>query len=254
MNRLATLVLTVMVGHAAIAEATISFDVSGLGRAASTAEIALTYSAIDDESALMTIQLTNNSAVGGRLVGFAFNLPAFGGTFATIAGATDGSNPVALTEPAGWALPEGSGTNESGWLARYDLNGIKTPRRAGDFDFGVLNTDNPKSFLSGGVGNGPVILNLGGDNDATTFSLTISGTGLSSISDTDFETLFYDELSVGGDQLNFAVRFVGFRRIGRPGRGGTITASTPMPPAVILCAMGLLSAGLLRKRLVPNRG
>lgn len=252
MKRLALLTLMAMLCRAAAAEATISFNVDGLGRAATTAEIDLTYSAIDGESALMTIQVTNSSEVGSRLTGFAFNLPSFGGAFTTIAGVADGSSPVALAQPAGWALPEGSGTSESGWFAMYDLNGIKTPSRGGDFDFGILNNNNPNAFLTGGVGNGPVILNQGEDHDATTFSLTISGTGLNSISNTDFEALFFDELSDGSDQLNFAVLFEGFRRLGRPGKDGLITASTPVPPAVILCAMGLLSAGMFLKRLAPN--
>ncbi len=224
------------------AQATISFGVTGLAGTGVTADVSFTYTAAGDGlSGTITVFLENTAALG-RISGFGFNAPTIGGaTLATIAGSDPtppGDDVQALTS----ATPEGSAVNEAGWYGLFEYEGIKTPNAAGDFDFGIMNASNPNSFITDGVGSGPRINNDSDAADSTTFTLAVAGTGLDLISETDWMNTLSSGVTPG---YNFGVRFQG---IGEESDLATTTTEVPLPPAVLLGAMGLGMFGVVRRR------
>lgn len=213
-----------------------TFDVSGLGNSDVTANIMFGYSVNNDTSGTITISIENttlNSGVTANafISAFAFNVPDSGFTITSIAGDMDDlitQAVTALTSP-----------NESGWYARYDGDNISTPNSAGDFDIGVMNSDNINAFITDGVGGSSTIL-IG---ETMTFTLDVSGSDLLSLTDIDFLNL----LSVGGHAgaFYFAVRFKGLG----PNDDSDLAITTvpiPLPGAGLLCTLGLCSIGAAR--------
>jgi len=144
------------------------------------------------------------------------------------------------------AIPEGSAVNEAGWYGLFEYEGIKTPNAAGDFDFGVMNASNPSSFITDGVGSGPRILNDSDAADSTTFTFVVTGTGLNLISEADWMNTLSTGVTPG---YNFGVRFQGIDgSIGSDLATTTTTTEVPLPPAVLLGAMGLGLFGAVRRR------
>ena len=244
------LLLTLMAASPAFA--TIGFDVSGLAGSGVTGHVDFTYTSSSATTALLTITIENTTAVGGRISGFAFNVPTIGGaTISTIGGLAAADLPAAIAPTPSSAIPENSATNEAGWYAKFEYEEIKTPNAAGDFDFGVMNANSKNSFITDGVGSGPRILNDDNSNDSTTFTFAISGTGLQSMSDADFEEAFMNELSSGtGGDYAFGVRYQGI-----PGNQSSDLATpgtpdvnpVPVPGAAVMGLFGLALAGGYRR-------
>jgi len=240
---LATAVIAFM-GYASAANATINFGVQGLTTNA-TADVSFSYSSLGDTSAILTIGIENTSAVGGRIVAFAFNIPASMSVTA-IGGAGVGVNPVELASLSAAVVPEIGGT-QNGWYGFMEPDDINAPNGAGDFDYGVMNSPFKEQFITDGIGDGPRILNDDNGNDSTTFIMLVTGTGLDDLTNLGFEHLFLDELSVDGSAgaFNFGVRFQGLRQ---PPNGRDL-AVVPVPGAAALGFLGLGLAGWVRRRM-----
>jgi len=223
---------------AAAAEAD-TFGVSGLAGTGVTAQVTFNYSAIDATSGTIAISIENTtpdsgSTEGARISAFAFNTPS-GFTITSIGGDVDDAGAQAAT-----ALVA---PNESGWHARYDGDNIDTPNAAGDFDFGVMNSDNVQAFITDGVGSSVFII----PGETTSFELAVVGTGLSSLTTADF----LNALSVNGTagQFSFGVRFQG---IGPQGLSDLAvpgdTPPIPLPASAVLGLLGLGGVGAVRRR------
>lgn len=224
---------------AAVSTQAATFDVGGLAGTGVTANVMFGYSADTATTGIITISITNTtidsgSTAGAFITAFAFNVPTSGFTITSIASDVDdpdGSQVVtALISP-----------NESGWYARYDGNNISTPNTAGDFDFGVMNSNSVNAFITDGTGGSSKIL-IG---NTTTFTLAVAGSGLTGMTESDFLSL----LSVGGNAgaFNFAVRFQGIG-LNDDSDLAVTTRPVPLPGAVVLCAFGLCGVGAARSR------
>lgn len=234
------------------ASAAIVFDVHGLAGTGVTGQVTFAYSGITNTTGTLNITIENTSAVGGRITGFAFNVPTVTGvSFLSFGGGLQNGGVVGIGSPNGSAIPENSSFNESGWFTRWSPNGIKSPNAAGDFDVGVLNSNNANSFITGGTGAGPRITNLSDGNDSTAFTLNLVGTGLQSMSNADFEQAFMSELSTDAGFYSFGVRYqaIGSNDLSDFAVPVTTTNPVPVPGAALLAAVGLGFAGLVgRKR------
>ncbi len=227
---------------AAPAKAAISFGVTGLAGTGATADVSLSYQSLSATAAQLTISITNTTAaaIGGRITAWGFNVPSVAGvTMTSIGGDAHGGAVTALPSP-----------NQSGWFAKYELGGIKTPNGAGDFDYGVMNASASDAFITDGVGapSAPRI-NVG---QTTTFTLAIIGTGLNTMSDAAFESAFVSELSTGGTAgaFHFAARFQGLVNNGSD--LGVPTNVIPVPGAAIMALVGMGGVGsFLRLRRRP---
>lgn len=221
-----------IIGCAGVAQA--DFSVSGLAGTGVTANISFTYAVTDDSNATITIDIHNTTSDSGDTAGafisaFGFNIPSLGGvTIASIGGDVD-DGAVQMVTSLG-------APNEDGWYARFDPDAIKTPNAAGFFDFGVMNNSTVNAFITDGIGASPNIT----PGETTRYTLAVTGSGLSSLTDSSF----LSALSVGGSAgaFNFAVRFKG---IG-PDDGSDL-AVVPVPSSMILCALGLGSLGMLQR-------
>ena len=255
--------LLAVVGAAAFASAahaTIDFDVTGLAgtgvtadvTAHVTAHVTFTYTHTSATDGSLTFAIENTTAVGGRISGFAFNIPTIAGTtFMTIADVSDGSGIIALGPPPSTVIPENSSSNQTGWYGLWEFDGIKTPTGGGDFDFGILNDgQNVNKFITDGVGKGPLIENTDNSNDSTTFTLNIVGTGLNT-GDSAIEQAIASALSVPKDGnpsgYTFGVRFQGIPT-GDSDFATTTTAVVPAPGAAALAAFGLGIVGWVHRR------
>lgn len=221
-----------VIGCAGIAQA--DFEVFGLAGTGVTADISFAYAVIDDSNATITIDIHNTTPDSGDTAGafisaFGFNIPSLGGvTIDSIGGDVD-DGAVQIVTLLG-------APNEGGWYGRFDPDEIKTPNAAGFFDYGVMNNSTVNAFITDGVGTSPNII----PGETTTFTLAVTGTGLSSLTDSSF----LSALSVGGPAgaFNFAVRFKG---IGLD--DDSDLAVVPVPSSMILCALGLGSLGMLQR-------
>lgn len=245
LRKLVVPALAVYLAGAAESRAAVSFSIVGLAGTGVTADVTFTYQAASSTAAtiLVNIKNTTPTAVGGFITGFAFNIPTISGVaFTSIGGDLDDSGPQATTVLGS--------PNESGWWARYDVQGgIKTPNGAGDFDFGILNQSNPNPFITGGTGSGSQIV-IG---ETTLFTLAIVGTGLNSLSDAAFESAFMSELSTGGSAgaFPFGARFQGVN--GEPGSDFAVgfprPPVVPVPSAALLAMLGLGGVACAKRRM-----
>ena len=238
--------------------ATISYQATGLGGPAEggpTASVQFTFTQMSATAAALTVAIENTTAGRGRIVGFAFNVPTIqGATFTSIGGATLGGGPVALSQSGAMVIPEVSGTqHETGWFAKWETDGIKTPGQAGDFDFGVRNSlEGSDAFITSASGNGPSIMNKSPSQNSSVFTFSLAGTGFDVMTDAEWEDAFASELSSGQGNFAFALRFrnggsdLAVSGGGTPGDGG---GQVPLPGAALLAAVGLGCVGLARRRL-----
>lgn len=237
-----------MAGLGGAAQGAITFDVLGLAGSGVTGKVTFGYTSTSGTAAALTITIENTTANTARISAFAFNVPTISGAaFTTIGGASSNGTVVAIAPSASSAIPENSASNEIGWYEKWKSGDIKTPVAAGNFDFGVMNSDNDKAFITDGVGSGPSILNAVDTNDSTTYTFNVVGTGLQSISDSDFETAFLNELSTGAGYYSFAVRFQGIP--GSIGSDLAVANPIPVPGAVVLAGLGMGLVGLVRRRV-----
>lgn len=228
-------VCSVLIANAA--QATMSFDVSGLAGTGVTAHIDFKYVNGGATGGTLTIDIKNTTpnsgdTAGAFITGWGFNTPdLLGMTFTSIGGDIDDAGPQANT-----AL---GAPNESGWRARYDGNNIKTNNGAGDLDFGILNHNVVNSFIVGGTGN-PAAPKITPD-ETTTFTLAVVGTGLGGLSELDF----LNALSVDGNAgaFNFAVRFQGIGPDGKSDMAVGHMKQVPLPGAALLGLVGFGIAG-----------
>ena len=221
-----------IIGCAGVAQG--DFSVSGLAGTGVTADISFAYAVTDDNNATITIGIHNTTLDSGDTAGafisaFGFNIPSLGGvTIDSIGGDVDDGTVQIVTLLGA--------PTEDGWYGRFDPDEIKTPNAAGFFDYGVMNNSTVNAFITDGVGTSPNIT----PGETTTFTLAVTGTGLSSLT----ASSFLSALSVGGPAgaFNFAVRFKG---IG-PDDDSDL-AVVPIPSSMILCALGLGSLGMLQR-------
>ena len=242
--------LVVIAAGTSAANATVEFDVGGLAGTGVTAHVWFTYTSTSATSAALTVAIENTTTVGGRISAFALNMPSFGtAAITSINGGAEGGGVTALAaldvDPED-QLPANDATDEAGWFGKWLNEGIKTPNAAGDFDFGVMNADSENAFITDGIGSGPRIENFLDSNDMTTFTLSLEGSGLQSMTDELFEDAFMSELSSDTGFYNFAVRFQG---VGPDGEGSDLaTTVVPLPGAAALAAMGLGLVGWVNRR------
>lgn len=235
----------------ASSRAAITFDVGGLAGTGVTGQVTFSYSGMTNTTGALTVSIENTTTVGGRISGFAFNVPTISGvSFLSIGGGQNNGGVLGIGSPNSSAIPENSSFNESGWFQKWLSEGIKTPNAAGDFDFGVMNSDSSNAFITDGVGSGPRINNLIDGNDSTTFTFNLVGTGLQSLSDADFEAAFMNELSSDTGFYSFGVRYQG---IGTAGLSDlavptTTTNAVPVPGAVLLGGLGLGLVGAINRK------
>ncbi len=242
--------LAAVVAMTPAARAAIGFDVSGLAGTGVTAHVNFAYTSTSATSGLLRFVIENTTAVGGRISGFAFNIPTLGGsTLASIAAISHGSGVLGLGGIPSQVTPENqaAGFSESGWYGLWENNGIKTPNAAGHFDFGIMNAGhNPNNFITDGVGSGPRITNTADGNDSTTFVLQVTGAGLNT-GDAAIEQAFMNALSSPQNQgtgYNFAVRFQGIGNSSTLG-SSDLAVSTVVVPAPTAAALGSLGLGLI---------
>jgi hypothetical protein len=243
--------LGLSLAFAAAAEASISFEATGLGgQGNTTANVQFGFTATSATTAILSVAIENTTVGPGRIVGFAFNVPTVDGvTFTSIGGATLGGSPVALSPSGATVIPEVSGTqHESGWFAKWDPDGIKTPGQAGDFDFGVRNNGEGNAFITGATGNGPSIMNKNETQNMTEFQFAVTGTGFDTLTSAELENLFGSELTEAG--FAFALRFRnGGSELAVAGGsgGGNGNGQIPLPGAALLAAVGLGAVGAVRR-------
>lgn len=238
MKRYSTLTLALSACFAATASAGISYDVGGLAGTGVTGNVNFSYSFTDSTSAQLTVAITNttDASLGGFISGWAMNVPSGGtATITSIGGDVDDGFKQAttlLTAPP----------NQVGWYARLDPGEISAPAGGGNFDFGVLNQDNPMSFVTGGTANprAPRI----GIGEMTTFTLDVLGTGLDTLTASSFLA------ALSSEGYNFGLRFQGLL-----GGGSdlavplnTTTTIAPTPSAAVLGLVGLAGAGIGRRK------
>ena len=223
-----------IIGCAGVAQA--DFSVGGLAGTGVTADISFDYAFTNDSNATITISIHNTTTDSGDTAGafisaFGFNIPSISGVTIDSLGGDVDDGVVQVVTLLG-------APNESGWYGRFDPDEIKTPLAAGFFDYGVMNNDTINAFITDGVGASPNII----PGETTTFTIAVTGTGLSSLS----ASSFLSALSVGGSAgaFNFAVRFKG---IGPDDDSDLAVTVVPVPSSVILCTLGLGSIGLLQR-------
>jgi len=175
-------------------------------------EGSLDYHASDSQHAILTLVLKNTSplANGGFLTAFAFNNPNLSIKKATLAGGT------------AFQLLGGSTFNNS-------VNGAPF----GVFDIGI---STGKDF----EGGGSPLAGLG-VGQVGTFTITVSGVGLDSLSANSFAMEISAPPKNGEGNVPFEARFRGFCDGGSDHVPGYACHQTPEPGALILGGMGFMA-------------
>lgn len=190
----------------------------------------------------ITIVLENTtSTTNAEFTGLAFNLPA-GSSVTSVGGNADGNKND--TPPSSLSASSDPGNISEAWFLLYHTDNIKTPQSVGKFDVG-LSGGSGGNFITGG-GSGFSI----DPGETTTFSIGLVGTGLGSLTTSDF----LSAMSVGGDPpANFVVRAqsTGANKEDSDVLTGTIV---PTPTALIgsLAMLGLFGAGTCRRPYRAN--
>ena len=193
-----------------------------------SAHVEFSYTSQSSTGGYLTIKIENTSNYQGNITGFAFNLPGSGFTFSTIGGDATGSSSVTLSSNSG----DSSHTDVSGYYVNYDSNSIQADA-LGRFDVGVLNDNS--SFINGGSGNQSPFIANGGDR---TFTLAVTGTGLSALTENAFLSAFSSNQGAGNGTQYFVARIQAVGDSTSLGSGSDFLIPTgspgpiPSPPAV----------------------
>ncbi len=237
------------------AQASVNFNVTGMGGSGVTANVTFNYSQVSSTTGALVVSIRNTSAVGGQIDGFAFNVPTISGASLTkIGGVSSNGAVVALSPSSAFASAEGSRGHQAGWYGKWNPDSIATANGAGAFDFGVLNQKNWQDFMAGGAGAAaPRIANTSAGSDTTVFALKITGSGPGWLNGSAVETAFMNSLASAsnGGPYNFAIRFSGLA--GPLGMDTAVymmgtTNPVPIPGAAVMAALGLGMVGLVRRR------
>jgi hypothetical protein len=173
------------------------------------------YTAIDDTSGTVDITLNNDSLTAGFITAFLYNIP---GT-ADVTGAT-------LTSSDGDFVLLGDDDS-------FDNGESGSP--FGQFDIGATTGS---SFEGGG--NPALGIPQGG---SATFTFTLTGTGLGSLTSADFLSTLSVPPGAGSGTEDFVVRFRGF-----PDNGSDKVPNGPVPEPGTLSLIGLGIASLAARR------
>lgn len=180
----------------------------------------LSYTALNDHQALLTIELTNTSPAAnqGYLGAFAFLLPDPSSMFISSFESTS-PNFNLLYPPGGVVAPPYTNWGQEPGIRKYDAGAS------------ISNSWTGLGKPHGGLGAG----------QSATFTFGISGNNLANFTTGDFTS-----------PTNFAaIRFAGFadggsdKVVAVPGGGG---AAIPEPATILLLGSGLLGLAALRKR------
>ncbi len=182
------------------------------------------YAPSDESSGIVNILLNNTSPAlnGGFITAFVFNVPAGAGVTSSLLASSDGDFDL---------------------LGETDFSDNVNGAPFGQFDTGA-STGN--SFEGGG--NPSVGIAVGG---MATFSFTLSGTGLGSLTAADFLSTLSVPPGAGGGLEDFVVRFRGFDDGGSDKVSNAGDTPVPEPATALLLSLGF--ASLLTSRVRARR-
>jgi len=194
----------------------VTFDLTGQGDINNQASVLFAY---DPATYMISLDITNTSLnYDPVLTAFAFNTPS------EVAGVSAFSGP-------------------SGWNFSYTPDTIDTPGQFGYFDIAGLTGPN----FNGGSPNYGI-----SRGSTSSFSFTLLGTGLDTLTEMSFLSLFsYDP---AGNPLEDPQHFIArFQQTGIDGQGSDVaTAPVPEPSTMILLGVGLLGVALFGRKTTDS--
>ncbi len=224
--RLASVVATAVASTIAAAASASTMSISfGSGQGLSnlgsfTGSMQWSYAGGGATSGFLTVSLTNTSSLSGYLTAFALNGPASGVTYSLQAPTGDASQFGMI----------GGGANPSGTI------------NAAPWDNYIVGASTSNSWTGGGNPNKGLAV---GETGSFTFKVSAVSSLLAGL---DVLSFFTND-DEGNPEL--AVRFRGFSNGGSDKVGAELTV-VPVPMPVAIAALGLIGAGLVRRRMTAR--